>query len=229
MERKLTAILSADVQGYSRLMGDNEVATIQTLTAYRAVMTTLIQQHRGRVVDSPGDNLLAEFVSAVEALQAAVAIQHELHARNAELPEHRQMRYRIGLNVGDVMAEGERLYGDGVNIAARIESLAEGGGISISGTVHDQVANKLVLTYEYVGEQEVKNIAKPVRVWRIVMDEAAAALAEQARQQPSFAEMPRPDEASHAPESPRRRMRPGVFVLVSIGVLLLGGIVAVRS
>src|SRR5262245_3812950 len=224
MERKLTAILSADVQGYSRLMGDNEVATIQTLTAYRAVMTTLIQQHRGRVVDSPGDNLLAEFVSAVEALQAAVAIQHELRARNTTLPEHRQMRYRIGLNVGDVVSEGERLYGDGVNIAARIESLAEGGGISISGTVHDQVANKLVLTYEYVGEQEVKNIAKPVRVWRVAMDEAAAALAEQAKQQPPVADTPYQEGVSRAQESPHRRVRPGVFLLVSIGILLFGGI-----
>src|SRR4249920_2923159 len=129
MERKLTAILSADVKGYSRLMGEDEVATIRTLTAYRAVMTTLIQQHRGRVVDAPGDNLLAEFASAVDAVQGAVAIQKELQTRNAELPDHRQMQYRIGINVGDVLSEGERLYGDGVNIAARLEAIAEGGGI----------------------------------------------------------------------------------------------------
>jgi len=113
MERKLTAILSADVQGYSRLMGDNEEATIRTLTAYRDVMTTLIQQHRGRVVDSPGDNLLAEFASAVDAVQGAVAIQKELKMRNTELPTNRQMHYRIGVNVGDVVVEGERIYGGG--------------------------------------------------------------------------------------------------------------------
>src|ERR1700746_1013621 len=124
MERKLTAILSADVKGYSRLMGEDEEATIRTLTAYRAVMTTLIQQHRGRVVDSPGDNLLAEFASAVEAVQAALEIQHELQSRNAEFTDARKMQYRIGINVGDVVAQGERLYGDGVNIAARLESLA---------------------------------------------------------------------------------------------------------
>ena len=131
MERKLTAILSADVKGYSRLMGDNEKATIRTLTAYREVMTTLIQQHRGRVVDSPGDNLLAEFASAVDAVQSAVAIQHGLKVRNADLPDSRKMEYRIGINVGDVIFEGERLYGDGVNIAARLESLAEPGGIYV--------------------------------------------------------------------------------------------------
>src|SRR5215813_12363304 len=125
MERKLTAILSADVKGYSRLMGENEEATIRTLTAYRQVMTTLIQQHHGRVVDSPGDNLLAEFASAVDAVHGAVAIQHELKTRNAELPIPRQMEFRIGVNLGDVVVEDGRLYGDGVNIAARIESLAE--------------------------------------------------------------------------------------------------------
>jgi adenylate cyclase len=170
MERKLAAIFSADVKGYSRLMGEDEEATIRTLTAYREVMTTLIQQHRGRVIDSPGDNLLAEFASAVEAVQGAVAIQRELKVRNAKLPPPRQMEYRIGINVGDVIVEGVRLYGDGVNIAARLEGLAEPGGICLSGTVHDQVENKLALTYEYVGEQEVKNIAKPVRVWRVIME-----------------------------------------------------------
>src|ERR1700752_1539596 len=168
MERKLTAIFSADVKGYSRLMGDDEEATIRTLTAYRAVITTLIQQHRGRVVDSPGDNLLAEFASAVDAVQSAVAIQRELTAKNAVLPDVRRMEYRIGINVGDVVVEGERLYGDGVNIAARLEGLAAPGGICISGTVHDQIETKLALGYEYVGEQAVKNIAKPVRVWRDV-------------------------------------------------------------
>ncbi len=175
VERKLTAILSADVKGYSRLMSEDEEATIRTLTAYREVMATLIRQHRGRVVDSPGDNLLAEFTSAVDAVEGAVAIQQELNTRNAELPANRQMAFRIGINVGDVVVEGERLYGDGVNIAARLESLAEGGGICISGTVYDQVENKLTLTYDYLGEPMVKNIPKPVRVYRVQLEPGVAA------------------------------------------------------
>ena len=127
MERKLTAIFSADVQGYSRLMGEDEEATIRTLTTYRESIASCIQQHRGRVVDAPGDNLLAEFASAVDAVQAAVTIQKELKTRNEALPPNRRMAYRIGINVGDVVVEGERIYGDGVNIAARVESLADGG------------------------------------------------------------------------------------------------------
>src|SRR5215813_5954866 len=117
MERKLAAIFSTDVAGYSRLMGDDEEATIRTLTTYRALISSLIQHHRGRVVDSPGDNLLAEFASVVDAVRCAVEIQRELQTNNAELPEHRQMHYRIGINLGDVVVEGERIYGDGVNIA----------------------------------------------------------------------------------------------------------------
>src|SRR6266571_8087765 len=167
MERKLAAIFSADVKGYSRLMGEDEEATIRTLTTYREVMTTLIQQYRGRVVDSPGDNLLAEFASAVDAMQGALAIQRELSVRNAALPAHRKMAYRIGINVGDVVVEGERIYGDGVNIAARLESLAEGGGLCISGTVYDQIENKLALTYTACSEQTVKNIKQPVRVYHV--------------------------------------------------------------
>ena len=124
MQRKLAAIFSTDVAGYSRLMGDDEEATIRTLTTYRAVISSLIQQHRGRVVDSPGDNLLAEFASVVDAVRCAVEIQHALKAKNAELPDERKMEFRIGINLGDVIVEGERLYGDGVNIAARLESLA---------------------------------------------------------------------------------------------------------
>src|SRR5262249_42899066 len=121
MQRKLAAILSADVKGYSRLMGEDEEATIRILTAYRGVMATRIEQHRGRVVDARGDNLLAEFASAVEAVQCAVEIQQELKGKNEELPDARKMEFRIGINVGDVIVEGERLYGDGVNIAARVE------------------------------------------------------------------------------------------------------------
>src|SRR5713226_4228106 len=175
IERKLAAILSADVKGYSRLMGEDEVATIRTLTAYRQVMATLIRQHRGRVVDSPGDNLLAEFASVVDAVQGAVEIQQELKTRNADLPPSRKMEFRIGINLGDVIVQGERIYGDGVNIAARLESLADPGGICISGTVHEHIKNKLTLNYEDLGAQQVKNIAEPVRVYR-VLPEAATPL-----------------------------------------------------
>jgi adenylate cyclase len=169
LERKLTAILSADVEGYSRLMRDDEEATVRTLTDYRRTMASLIQQYRGRVVDSPGDNLLAEFASVVDAVNCAVEIQRELAKRNAELPEDRRMDFRIGLNLGDVVTEGERIYGDGVNIAARMEGLAEGGGICLSGTVYDAIENKIGLEYEDLGQQEVKNISKPVRAYRVVM------------------------------------------------------------
>src|SRR5215204_6601577 len=147
MERKLAAICSTDVAGYSRLMGDDEEATIRTLTAYRAVISSLIYQYRGRVVDSPGDNLLAEFASVVDAVRCAVEIQHALKEKNAELSPQRQMQFRIGINLGNVIVEGERLYGDGVNIAARLESLALPGGICVSGTVYDHVKNKLALSY----------------------------------------------------------------------------------
>jgi adenylate cyclase len=131
--RKLAAILSADVEGYSRLMGDDEVATVRAITEYRAVIASLVAGRGGRVVDSPGDNVLAEFDSVVDAVQCAVDIQRELESRNSGLPDARRMRFRIGINLGDVIVEGERLYGDGVNIAARLESLADGGGICLSG------------------------------------------------------------------------------------------------
>ena len=169
LPRKLTAILSADVKGYSRLMGEDEDGTVRTLAAYREVMSNFTRKHRGRVVDSPGDNILAEFGSVVDAVRCAVEIQEELKSRNAELPENRRMEFRIGINLGDVIVDGDRLYGDGVNIAARLEGLAEGGGICISGTVYDQVENKLALQYEHLGEQAVKNIRKPVRVYRVQM------------------------------------------------------------
>ena len=167
--RKISAIWSADVAGYSRLMGDDEEKTVQTLTRYRALMSDLIEQHRGRVVDSPGDNLLAEFSSVVAALRCAWDVQQELAHRNAALPEGRRMHFRIGLNLGDVIDEKGRLYGDGVNVAARLESLAEPGGILISGTAYDQVKHKLPFQLEYTGERAVKNIQDPVRAYRVVM------------------------------------------------------------
>jgi len=174
VKRKLAAILSADVKGYSRLMGEDELGTVRTLNSYKEAMVNLIQQHHGRVVDAPGDNLLAEFASVVDAVQCAVDIQKELKVRNAELPENRRMEFRIGVNLGDVIEDGEQILGDGVNIAARLESLSDAGGICISGTAYDQVENKLSLGYQYLGEQTVKNIAKPVRVYRILMEPEAA-------------------------------------------------------
>ena len=174
-KRKLTAIISADVVGYSRLMDDDEEATIRTLTTYRKLLTSIIQQYRGKVVDTTGDNLLAEFASAVDAVNCAVEIQRELAERNTDLPYERKMEFRIGVNVGDVVEEQDRIYGDGVNIAARVEGLADAKGICISGRVYDQVENKLEFSYEYMGEQEVKNIAKPVRVYRVLSHPGAAA------------------------------------------------------
>jgi adenylate cyclase len=172
-KRKLTAILSADVVGYSRLMGEDEDTTVQTLTTYRDVISSLIKDHQGRVVDSPGDNILAEFVSVVNSLRCAWDVQQEIKSRNADLPENRRMNFRIGINLGDVIEEGDRIYGDGVNIAARLESLAEEGGICISGTAYDQVKNKLPFRYEYQGEQVVKNIREPIRVYKVLIKKDA--------------------------------------------------------
>jgi TolB-like protein/class 3 adenylate cyclase len=180
-KRKLTAILSADVKGYSRLMGEDEEGTVSTLNAYKEVMTGLIQHHRGRVVGTAGDSVLAEFASVVDAVRCAVGIQEELKDRNKELPEDRRMEFRIGVNLGDVVEECDNILGDGVNVAARVQSLAEAGGICISGTVYDQIKNKLAFSYDYVGEQAVKNIKEPVRVYRVRMDPevASAKLAEE--------------------------------------------------
>jgi len=167
IKRKLSAIFSADVAGYSRLMGRDEAATVRTLTAHKQVMAALIRQHHGRVVDSPGDNLLAEFDSVVNAVQSAMDIQAELQSSNDQLPEDRQMSFRIGINLGDVIVDGERIYGNGVNVAARLESLAEKGGICISGSAYEQIENKLEFGCTYLGRRKVKNIDRPVPVYRI--------------------------------------------------------------
>jgi TolB-like protein/class 3 adenylate cyclase/Flp pilus assembly protein TadD len=169
-KRKLSGILNADAVGYSRLMQEEEASTIRNLEDSKRLMSELIEQFKGRVVDAPGDNLLAEFGSVVDATECAVKIQQELKTKNADLPDNRRMDFRIGVNLGDVVEEAERIYGDGVNIAARIEGLAEPGGICISGTAFDQVKNKLKLGYEYLGEHSVKNIAEPVRVYKVLME-----------------------------------------------------------
>jgi adenylate cyclase len=174
MERKLAAILCADVYGYSRLMGGDEEATLVTLTAHRKIIDSLIEQHHGRFVNSAGDSVLAEFASVVEAVNCAVDIQTALKTENTKLPPERRMEFRIGVNLGDVMVEGDQIYGDGINVAARLESLADPGGIFISGTVHEHVDKKLALNYQDLGAQRVKNIAQPVRVFRVLLEPGAA-------------------------------------------------------
>ena len=166
--RKLAAILSADVVGYSRLMAADEAATVETLKAYRDIIVRLVARRGGRVVNAPGDALLAEFPSAVEAVQAAIEIQQSVEGHNIELEADRRMQFRIGVNLGDVIEESDgTIYGDGVNIAARLEALAEGGGVCISSTVYDAVEGKLAFGFDFLGEHQVKNIAKPVRVYRV--------------------------------------------------------------
>ncbi|MGD9239899.1 MAG: adenylate/guanylate cyclase domain-containing protein [Desulfobacterales bacterium] len=185
-KRKLAAILSADVEGYSRLMGDDEEATVRTLKSYREVLSTLIQQQNGKVLDSPGDNLMAEFVSVVDAVQCAVAVQKEIYARNEELPENRRMQFRIGINLGDVIQEEGRIYGDGVNIAARLEGLAEPGGICISKTAFDHIESKLPYGYDFIGDQTVKNIAKPIGAYRVLLDPRVTVSGKPVDEKPAF-------------------------------------------
>src|SRR6266568_5489879 len=167
MERRLAAIFAADVAGYSRLMGLDELATLRTLTAHRAVMDGLIAQHRGRIVGTAGDSVLAEFASIVDAVQCAIDVQQVIAEANAHEPDDRQMRFRIGLNLGDVLVKDGDIFGDGVNVAARLETLAEPGGICVSATVRDHIGNKLPVTFIDLGGQVVKNIAAPVRAYRV--------------------------------------------------------------
>ena len=172
--RKLSAILSADVKGYSLLMADDEVFTIKTLKEYRGIMATCIEQHSGRVVDNPGDNLLAEFSSAVDAVECAVEVQKKLKKENAKFVEAKQLQFRIGVNIGEVMQDGDRIYGDGVNIAARIEGISDPGGICLSRNAYDHVKDKLDFGFEYLGEHEAKNIKEPVRVYKVLLDSELA-------------------------------------------------------
>jgi class 3 adenylate cyclase len=170
LERRLAAILHADVKGYSRLIGEDDVATLRTLTPYFEMMSALVRQHGGRVAGSAGDSLLAEFPSVVEAAQCAVEMQQELKVKNAELPPDRKVEFRMGINLGDIVVEGEQIHGDGINIAVRLEGLAEAGGICVSQTVYDQIKHRLTLRYEDLGEHMLKNIAEPVRVWRVMLE-----------------------------------------------------------
>ena len=175
MERRLSAIMAADVVGYSRLMGANEVGTLTSLREHRAeLIDPCIADHQGRIVKLTGDGMLVEFASVVSAVDCAVDVQREMRVRNAAIPEERRIEFRIGINLGDVIVEGDDIFGDGVNVAARIESVAKPGGVSVSSSVRENVGNKLDLTYEDTGEQELKNIGFPVRVFNIVLGLGAA-------------------------------------------------------
>ena len=174
VRRRLTTLLCADAAGYTRLMGADEAGTLATLRRRRAAMATLIERHEGRVVNTWGDAVIAEFASVVEAVQCAIETQQELSTHNDELPEAQRMNFRIGINLGDVMLEGDDVYGDGVNIAARLQELAEPGGILISGPVYEQVRNKLSIGFDCLGEQRLKNVASPVTGYRVLQGGAAS-------------------------------------------------------
>src|SRR5687767_3919432 len=167
MQRRLAAILAADIAGYSRLMHEDEPATVRDLKAHQSVILPLIGRHGGRIIDTAGDGILAEFPSVIGATECAVEIQTVMAERNEDVPEGRRMLFRIGLNLGDVIHDETRIYGDGINIAARLEALAEPGGVLVSSTVYDQVRGKLPVAFQDVGERQVKNIDQPVRMYRL--------------------------------------------------------------
>ena len=175
LNRRLAAILAADIAGYSRLMGEDEAATVRALKGHQAAVLPLVGQHGGRVIDTAGDGILAEFPSVIGATECAVEIQSAMARRNQDVPEHRQMRFRIGINLGDVIHDETRIYGDGINVAARLEGIAEAGGVLVSQAVHDQVRDRLPLEFDDLGEHELKNIARPVRVYRLRRTAAAPA------------------------------------------------------
>src|SRR5277367_2385711 len=176
LERKLATILSADVAEFSRLMGEDEEDTLRTFRGHKQVFESLVAMHRGRIFNTAGDAILAEFNSAVEAVRCATDIQAALRTRNDKLPPNRQVRFRIGINLGDVMLQGADLMGDGVNVAARLQTAAEPGGICISGSVHDQIRNKLSLSFFSLGEKSFKNIQQPVRTFSISEVEGSGTL-----------------------------------------------------
>jgi len=167
IKRRLAAILAADIAGYSRLMGQDEAATVRDLKGHQAVILPLVGRHGGRIIDTAGDGILAEFPSVIGAIECAVEIQTVMAARNEDVPEHRRMLFRLGINLGDVIHDETRIYGDGINVAVRLEGLAEPSGVLVSRAVHDQVRDRLDLTFEDLGERELKNIARPVRVYRV--------------------------------------------------------------
>jgi class 3 adenylate cyclase len=186
--RKFVAILVADVVEYCRLMNEDEAATVSTLTSYKRMMAGLVERYRGRVVDSSGDNLMAEFPGVVDAVRCAVIVQNKFKELNRDLPENRRMEFRIGINFGDVIDQENRIYGDRVNIAARLEAIADPGGICISSIVYDQIKDTLPLSYENLGEKKIKNIPKPVQAYRIMLEDGAAHSINLERKTPDIAE-----------------------------------------
>ncbi|MGJ4952445.1 adenylate/guanylate cyclase domain-containing protein [Bradyrhizobium sp. HKCCYLS20291] len=166
LKRRLTTVLCADVHGYSRLMGTDEAGTLETLRRYRAAIAGLVERHEGRVVNTWGDAVIAEFPSVVEAVQCAVEIQQEISSQASNAPDGQHMQFRIGINLGDVMVDGSDIFGDGVNIAARLQEVAEPGGIVVSAPVYDQVHNKLSIGFDCLGQQQLKNVA-PVTSYRV--------------------------------------------------------------
>ncbi len=206
--RKLTTILAADVEGYTRLMRADEEATLKTLGEYREIIDGLIARHEGRVFSTGGDSVLAEFGSAVEAVRCAISFQEEISSRNAELVDDRKMMFRIGINVGDVMVRDGDLFGDGVNVAARLEGLADPGGVCISGSVFEQIKHKLSLGFEDMGQQQVKNIAEPVSAYRLVPGQVSVSVGATAATKPS--------------DGKRWRM-PAIAVVVAALVAIVGG------
>ena len=205
MERRLTAILAADVVGYSRLMGVDEAGT---LAALKAVQTELIDgkiaQHQGRIVKLTGDGILAEFPSVVNALACATEVQRGVRERNADVPQNRRIQFRVGVNVGDVIVEGDDIYGDGVNVASRLESVADPGGITVSQSVRDHVGNRLDLAFEDRGEQKLKNIEKPIRVYNVILEDAK-------RRKYDFDETGPPIDRRPAVHQHERRSRAGIL------------------
>src|SRR6266446_7047048 len=171
VERRLAAILVADIAGYSRLMAEDEADTVAVLKGHQAVVLPMVEAYGGRIQDTAGDGILAEFRSVLQAVECAIAIQRTMAGRNAEVPPARQMRFRIGVNFGDVMYDGARVYGDGLNIAARVQALAEPGGICVTALVRDEVGARTSLAFADLGDQSLKNIPRPVRVFRVRLDD----------------------------------------------------------
>ena len=204
LERRLATIMIADVAGYSRMMGENEERTVQTLRGHREIFDALLAQHRGRIFNTAGDAILAEFPSAVEAVRCATEIQSALRTRNEHLPEEQRMWFRIGVNLGDVIVQGDDLLGDGVNVAARIQTVAEPGGVCISGSVYDQIQNKLTLQFKQLGERTFKNIAQPIRTFSIMAADET--------------EMP----TTSAPEPPKGRKVGGIVAAVVVLLVVAG-------
>ncbi|MCH7777669.1 MAG: hypothetical protein IH878_14200 [Gemmatimonadetes bacterium] len=171
VDRRLTTILAADVVGYSRLMGEDEVGTLAALKAHRKeLLVPKEAQYHGRTINLMGDGVLMEFGSVVDAVAFAVEVQVAMQERNASVPEDRRIIYRVGINIGDVIVDSDDIHGDGVNVAARLETLADAGGIAVSGTVLEHIGNKLDLEFEDLGERKLKNIAKPVHLYRVKLD-----------------------------------------------------------